>query len=225
MKWMVSLREKSRLAVSWTLLLLCIVAFLLALLLPLNALGLTAEESVLQKAFEDGQIVRLHILAEDDSPLAQQTKLAVRDAVLAAFGQEIATAGAKDADAVYALLSQQREAMCSLAEQTARQWGFDGSVTAQVGVLPLPEKAYGEVTLPAGEYRALRITLGKGEGQNWWCVLFPQLCLALASEEPWQTLPGQPDKAPDIQWESRTIFRHWILLPIDAAQETKPSES
>lgn len=225
MKWLVSLREKSRLASSWMLLLLCIAAFFLALLLPLNALGLTAEEAMLQRAFEDGEIIRLHILAEDDSPRAQQIKLAVRDTVLAAFGQEIATAGAQDADAVYALLLKRQEAMRSLAEQTARQWGFDGPVTAQVGLLALPEKAYGEVTLPAGEYRALRLTLGKGEGQNWWCVLFPQLCLSLASEEPWQTLPGQPEKTPDIHWESRTIFRHWLLLPIDVVQEINPAES
>jgi len=225
MKWLVLLREKSRLAGSWMLLALCAVAFLLALLLPLNALGLTAEEQTLQQAFERGQIIRLHILAEDNTPEAQQIKLAVRDALLAAFGGEIASAGALDAETVYALLVSKQKTMQRIAEETARDCGFDGPVNAQVGLLPLPEKTYGAVTLPAGEYRALRITLGKGEGQNWWCVLFPQLCLALASEEPWQMPLDHPEKTPEIHWESREILRHWLLQPLDAAQDKQPMGS
>ena len=194
MRWPGLMRLRSRLMGSWMLLILCVAAFLLALFLPLHALGLTAEETQLQQAFTRGEIIRLHILAEDDSPEAQQTKLAVRDALLAAFGQEMARAGAQDAETVYALLMDQQAAMQRVAEETARAHGFDGPVTAQVGLMTLPEKTYGAVTLPAGEYRALRITLGKGEGQNWWCVLFPQLCLALASEKPWQTIPVQPEQ-------------------------------
>lgn len=224
MRWPVLLRLKSRQMTSWLLLILCIAAFLLALFLPLNALGLTAEETALQRAYEEGQLIRLHILAEDDSPDAQQTKLAVRDALLEAFGQEMAQAGAQDAETVYALLLQRKDAMQHIAEEIARVHGFDGPVTAQVGWMPLPEKAYGAVTLPAGQYRALRITLGKGEGQNWWCVLFPQLCLALASEEPWQTMPAQPEKTMEIEWKSREILRHWLLMPVEEAQETKPAD-
>lgn len=213
MKWMESMRIRSRVAGSWLLMIASLAAFLWVLIMPLCALGLTAEETVLQEAYENGQIIRLHILAEDDSPRAQETKLAVRDAILAAFGEEIKKAGAMDADTVYALLVQRKEAMLAVAEQTARQYGFDGEVTAQVGVLTLPEKAYGEVTLPEGEYRALRITLGKGEGQNWWCVLFPELCLALASDEPWQVSPQQRASITDLKWRSEDVFRCWLLLP------------
>lgn len=225
MRWPGLMRLKSRLIGSWMLLILCVAAFLLALLLPLHALGLTAEETELQQAFARGQIIRLHILAEDDSPEAQQTKLAVRDALLAAFGQEMAGAGAQDADAVYDLLMDRQTAMQHIAEETARAHGFDGPVTAQVGLMMLPEKAYGAVTLPAGEYRALRITLGKGEGQNWWCVLFPQLCLALASEEPWQMMPAQPEQPIKVEWKSREILRHWLLHPVEESQEMESPTS
>lgn len=225
MRWPGLMRLKSRLIGSWMLLILCVTAFLLALLLPLHALGLTSEEARLQRAYEAGQIIRLHILAEDDSTEAQQTKLAVRDALLAAFGQEMARAGTQDAEAVYDLLMNQQAAMQHVAEETARAHGFDGPVTAQVGLMTLPEKAYGAVTLPAGEYRALRITLGKGEGQNWWCVLFPQLCLALASEEPWQSQPAQPEQPIQMEWKSREIFRHWPLHPVEESLEMKLPES
>lgn len=224
MRWPGLMRLRSRLMGSWMLLILCVAAFLLALLMPLHALGLTAEEARLQQAFTRGQIIRLHILAEDDSPEAQQTKLAVRDALLAAFGQEMAQAGAQDAETVYALLMDRQGAMQRIAEETARAHGFDGPVTAQVGLMTLPEKAYGAVTLPAGEYRALRITLGKGEGQNWWCVLFPQLCLALASEEPWQAMPVQPEQPIKVEWKSREILRHWLLQPIEETMEKETAK-
>lgn len=215
MKWLVSVRLNGRMACSWLLLVLCIAAFLAALLLPLNALGLTAEETALQKAFEDGQIIRLHILAEDDSPQAQQLKLAVRDAVLAAFGQELMQAGTQDADAVYALLEARQDAMLAVATETARQHGYHGAVNAQVGELALPEKAYGSITLPAGEYRALRITIGSGQGQNWWCVLFPQLCLAVASDAPWQVHSQQAATLLDMEWHSLDILRHWLAVPLE----------
>ena len=213
MKWMESMRIRSRVAGSWLLMIASLAAFLWILIMPLCALGLTAEETTLQEAYDSGQIIRLHILAEDDSPRAQKIKLAVRDAILAAFGAEIKAACATDADAVYALLVQCKEEMLAVAEQTARQYGFDGTVTAQVGVLTLPQKAYGEVTLPQGQYRALRITLGEGQGQNWWCVLFPELCLALASDEPWQVSPQRTASIADLQWRSLEVFRYWLLLP------------
>lgn len=213
MKWMESMRIRSRVAGSWLLMLVSLAVFLWVLIMPLCALGLTAEETVLQDAYESGQIIRLHILAEDDSPRAQEIKLAVRDAILAAFGAEIEEAGAADAETVYTLLVQRKEAMLAVAEETARRYGFDGEITAQVGVLSLPEKAYGDVTLPEGEYRALRITLGQGQGQNWWCVLFPELCLSLASDEPWQVSPRQIASIAELEWHSLEVFRHWLLLP------------
>ena len=216
MKTLGKLRRKGLSVQAWLLLAVFVAVFLFALLMPLAAFGLTQEEETLREAFVQGEVLRLHILAEDDSTEAQVIKLAVRDAVLAAAGQRLAQAGAQDADTAYAVLCREKDRMLAAAAQTAYACGFRGSVKAETGLLTLPEKWYGNVLLPKGEYRALRITLGSGRGQNWWCVLFPQLCLALAGEEPWQ----QPlPKEPEWQWHSLRIWQHWPLLaPVQPGQ-------
>lgn len=216
MKTLGKLRRKGLPVQAWLLLAVFVAVFLFALLMPLAAIGLTQEEETLREASARGEVIRLHILAEDDSAEAQVVKLAVRDAVLSAFGDRLAEAGAQDADTAYAMLCREREKMLAVAAQTAYACGFRGSVRAEAGLLTLPEKRYGSALLPKGEYRALRITLGSGEGQNWWCVLFPQLCLALAGEEPWQQpLPEEPV----WQWYSLRIWRYWPLLaPLQPAQ-------
>ena len=97
-------------------------------------------------------------------------------------------------------------AVCRFPNRNPAGCGFliPGSVFFQADILFLPEKRYGKVTLPAGPYRALRVVLGNGEGQNWWCVLFPQLCLSLAETRPTQET--------QFFWSSRQIFRHWLLV-------------
>lgn len=170
----------------------------------------SVEEQSLWDAYQSGDLIRLHILADSDDPEAQHVKLAVRDALLAAFGDQFLSAGSGDSHQIFTLLKDNCEAMRAVAEACAKQEGFQGSVTAEVGTMNLPEKSYGNITLPSGEYRALRITLGSGEGQNWWCVLFPQLCLAVASDEPWQTAP----EAPQIVWDAKRIFRCWTLFDL-----------
>ncbi len=220
MKAWEELRQKGRTAEAWLLLAMCIVVFLIALLAPLAAFGLTQEEERLQNAYEQGEIIRLHILAEDDSTEAQMVKLAVRDALLAAFGEQLAAAGAEDASTAFDTLCQMQDKMLAEARKTAYACGFRGSVTAETGWMQLPEKRYGTVVLPAGEYRALRITLGKGTGRNWWCVLFPQLCLALAGEEPWQQSVAEK---PVWQWHSLLILREWPLLAPKQDAQLQPA--
>ncbi len=196
------------------LLALCLAAFLLALLLPIipalaQSAPLSPEETRLAQAYARSEVIRLHVLADDDTPEAQALKLLVRDALLKAFGAQLASASTTDADAVYTLLLEQADHMQSVALACARQNGFAGEVHTEVGVLRLPAKAYGQVVLPAGDYRALRVTLGSGQGQNWWCVLFPQLCLAL-SDDSAQPVDA-PAEASDVSWSSTRIFRHWLV--------------
>lgn len=186
------------------LLILSTIVFALVLLLPLtyaHSETYTIEEQKLWDAWQNDELIRLHILADSDEPEAQRVKLQVRDAIIEAFGATFD--GVQNCDEVYALLQSNAEAMRLVAQRCARGEGFAGAVTAEVGVLELPEKQYGRVTLPAGPYRALRITLGSGNGQNWWCVLFPQLCLVLAQDEAVQ---------PDVVWSSEQIFENWLLL-------------
>ncbi len=215
MKYWVKLLNKRRAADAWLLLTLWIVLLLLVLLLPLRALGLTADEERLEAAYMQGEVIRLHILAENDTPQAQAVKLAVRDAILATYGRQLAAAGIRDADSAYAWLLENREGMLQVAAEKAKACGFSGAVTAEVGCLLLPEKQYGEVVLPAGEYRALRITLGKGEGQNWWCVLFPRLCLSLAGEA---QQPASVEQA-RLQWHSLHILSRWFLFGAEAVHD------
>ena len=156
------------------------------------------------------------ILADNDAPEAQQLKLAVRNAILTRFAAELNEA--TTADEAFARLCSLLPQMEALAADTVQRAGFDLPVSAEAGVLSLPEKHYGQIILPAGNYRGLRITLGSGEGRNWWCILFPQLCLALADEEPWVSPAAEPSELPspassELQWDSLRVLRNWLLLP------------
>ena len=189
-------------------------AFFLVLLWPLRSLGAaveyTPEERSLLEALESGEIIRLHVLADGDDAESQRVKLCVRDALLAAFGEMLLNASHADADAVYETLLTHVEQMEEAALACARENGFHGCVTAEAGVLDLPPKTYGQVTLPQGKYRALRVTLGSGRGQNWWCVLFPQLCLAVSSDG----VEAKPAAVPDLTWDAERIFSQWLIFPL-----------
>ena len=194
--------------------LVCATVFLLVLLWPLHSLGTTVtytpEERSLLEALESGEIIRLHVLADGDDAESQRVKLCVRDALIAAFGEMLLDASQADADTVYETLLTHVSQMQEAALACARENGFTGPVTAEAGVLTLPAKTYGQVTLPEGDYRALRVTLGSGQGQNWWCVLFPQLCLAVSSEG----VEAQPAEVPDLTWDTKRIFSQWLIFPV-----------
>ncbi len=116
-------------------------------------------------------IVRLHIVANSDSEEDQALKLRIRDRLLQAADE---------------LKSKEDAAnMLGLYEDIARREiassGFDYDVKAEYGRFYFPTKKYGGLTYPAGEYDAVRLVIGKGEGRNWWCVLFPPLCYVKGS--------------------------------------------
>jgi len=119
--------------------------------------------------------IRLHIIAASDSDFDQAVKLCVRDEV-----REVSAALLEDcqsADEAFERLNVVSEELRMAAEARARREGFEGSVRIELGVFPFPDRMYGEELVPAGAYRAVRIVLGEGEGQNWWCVVYPGLCL------------------------------------------------
>lgn len=194
----------------WLLLSLSALLFFLALFLPLRcalSAALTDEEQQLWDAYQRGEIIRLHVVAHSDSAQDQSVKLAVRDAVIDRFGSILARVGASDFEQAKALLKKHAAAIEETAEACARRLGFEGTVTAEAREMLLPEKRYGQIVLPAGTYHALRITLGSGQGQNWWCVLYPRLCLALAEDSGEQA--GET-----VTWHSKRIWRHWLALPV-----------
>lgn len=142
------------------------------------------------------QVIRLHVIANSDSTQDQALKLAVRDRVLA----EAETLYTSDATRSQALeiLSTHLPELAQAGREVVEEWGSDQTVTASLERCWFPTKEYEDFALPAGEYTALRIVIGEGEGQNWWCVAFPPLCLGAASETIEEaTLAGSftPDQA------------------------------
>jgi len=123
---------------------------------------------------ETSDYVRLHVIAADDTPQAQSLKLKVRDAVLECARPLLEDA--PDANAAWDIVRAQSGTLLEAAAQCARANGYDGPVACQTGVFPFPDRQYGGITVPAGDYRALRVVIGAGQGRNWWCVLFPSLC-------------------------------------------------
>ena len=125
-------------------------------------------------------VLRLHVLANSDNEGDQQLKLLVRDAVTAqCAGLFDAAADSTEARQTAAAALQTIE---QVAEQTLRAHGCPHSVRAELTNMYFATRTYDNVTLPAGMYDAVRITLGEGEGKNWWCVVFPPLCVSAALE-------------------------------------------
>lgn len=123
--------------------------------------------------YED--VLRLHVIAASDSEADQAVKFAVRDALLEAAAPILAGCTSRDEAA------ERLAASAPLLEQTAETTaGCDAAIL--LGRERYPTRTYASAALPAGEYLSLRVVLGDGEGKNWWCVLFPPLCLSAATE-------------------------------------------
>ncbi len=123
-------------------------------------------------------VLRLHVVANSDSPADQSLKLAVRDAILKTHGGLFAAVKDK------AQAMQTAHRMLPELEQTARQvlqqQGSPYAVHVSLAQNAFPTRTYSSTTLPAGVYDTVKVTLGAGDGHNWWCVMFPPLCLPAA---------------------------------------------
>ena len=124
-------------------------------------------------------VVRLHVLANSDSEEDQAVKLAVRDAILEVTVPLLQDCKTKE-EAV-SLLEENRPLLTETAKSVLRQEGFDDAVCIEMGLEDYPTRTYDSLCFPAGEYISMRVNLGEGEGQNWWCCLFPPLCLGAAT--------------------------------------------
>ncbi len=124
-------------------------------------------------------VIRLHIIANSDSQEDQALKLAVRDRVLQR-AEALYPEGATLAQA-RAALEDGLPALAGAGKAVVDAEGYDYPVTARLEECWFPTKEYEGFALPAGNYTALRVVIGEGKGQNWWCVAFPPLCLGAAS--------------------------------------------
>jgi stage II sporulation protein R len=139
------------------------------------------------------ELIRLHVVAASDSEEDQALKLRVRDAVVESLQREMANL--TDAEQAKAYLQRNLSKIEAVANRALREAGCDDKVTVQLCVEEFSKRVYDTFTLPAGLYEALRIVIGDGAGKNWWCVVFPSLCLPATSEgfEDTAACAGFPD--------------------------------
>lgn len=126
-------------------------------------------------------VVRLHVVANSNGAEDQAVKLLVRDAVLEEAARWYQGAGSMEEAS--SRLCTHLQSIAGAARQVLGEQGVGYSATAQMTEMYFPTRDYGDFRLPAGRYRTLRVTLGEGAGKNWWCVVFPSLCLPAATQE------------------------------------------
>ena len=119
-------------------------------------------------------VFRLHVIANSDSEEDQSLKLKVRDELLSYMNTLAKDCTSKEE--VVALAKEHQEEFKKIAEQVICDNGFSYPVNIQIGDSDFPTKTYGDISLPAGTYDALRVQVGEAKGKNWWCVMFPPLC-------------------------------------------------
>lgn len=151
-------------------------------------------------------VVRLHILANSDSTADQTVKLLVRDAVVAATEGWAANNPEQARSAAADQLPQIRE----IALQTVADAGCDYPVEVEMTRMYFTTRQYGDTTLPAGMYDAVRVTLGEGKGQNWWCVVYPPLCVGAATEGVEALDPRQQTFVTGDTYEVRFKVVEWV---------------
>lgn len=134
-----------------------------------------------QQSALSGKVIRLHVIANSDTDADQALKLQVRDRILeeaAGLFQSGATL-----DEAAQSIQAQLPALARAGEEVVRAQGYDYPVTASLEPdVWFPTKQYTDFALPAGSYTALRVVIGDGAGRNWWCVVFPPLCLGSVTE-------------------------------------------
>ena len=181
-----------------------LIAFCASAVLLLGVdLAVPAEESNVYDT-----VIRLHVLAQSDGEEDQRVKLLVRDAITAECAHLFAHTD-NTADALEQI-EQAASEMESIANRILRENGFSYKATAVFGRETYPTRAYDGIAFPAGEYYSLRILLGDGEGQNWWCCLFPPLCLSAASDEKLDSI-GIDTSSGKVFTKKKYRFRFKIL--------------
>ena len=140
-----------------------------------NILPIHGEEKIYES------VVRLHVLANSDSDEDQALKLMVRDAILAHTSPKVIDSTSRE-EAI-SILQSELDEIQKIAEQVVKQEGYNYKVEVTLTLEDYPTRNYESMSFPSGEYVSLRVLIGEAEGQNWWCVLFPPLCLSAASEK------------------------------------------
>ena len=122
----------------------------------------------------ESSVFRLHVIANSDSKEDQDLKYIVRDNILTYINEISKNASTKEE--VIEIARNNIDTIKQIAQETVYENGYNYSVNIKIGNFAFPTKQYGDISLPAGFYDALRVEIGSAPGQNWWCVMFPPLC-------------------------------------------------
>ncbi len=155
-------------------------------------------------------ILRLHVVAASDTEEDQAVKLQVRDAILGSLKDGLEKLSSPEE--AYAYVQSMLPQLEETANRVLTEAGFDDRAAVSLGEEAFPIREYDTFTLPSGVYQSLRVVIGEGEGHNWWCVVFPQLCLGATSQEFVETanthnIPGRLSKTLTGDYE----IRFWVL--------------
>ncbi len=126
-------------------------------------------------------VLRLHVIANSDSSVDQNLKIAVRDAILSE-GSEIFD-GTVTVENAVERITPQIDKLSEIASEVIEKHGFDYTVNISIDEEYFETRTYENVTLPAGKYLSLIVRIGEGKGKNWWCVMFPPMCVSAADED------------------------------------------
>ena len=167
---------------------------------------------VADRRYLNEHVIRLHVVANSDSREDQQLKLQVRDAVTAWLADAADPQMTARQAAVW--LSDQLPRLERVAKDAAAAAGWQGEVSVSFGKEAFPIREYETFTLPAGVYQSLRIGIGESQGKNWWCVVFPSLCLPATSEDFRDTAAGAgfSDSLSGALSDGRTYEVRFFLL-------------
>lgn len=149
---------------------LCILTILLFLYVGISAISYAKSTS----SEISNSVFRLHVLANSNSSEDQNLKYKVRDKLIS-YMNTICSATTSKKEAI-SIAQNHLNDFQKIAEQTISENGYNYPIKVEIGNFDFPTKTYGDISLPAGSYDALRVEIGKAQGQNWWCVMFPPLC-------------------------------------------------
>jgi len=141
-------------------------------------------------------MTRLHVIADSNTQEAQALKLKVRDSVLETAVK--LTSGCENSAEANEVLKENLELINNTAQDTVLSNGYTWNVSTVLETEHYPIRDYDTFSLPSGDYSSLKVTIGSGQGENWWCVLFPPLCIAAAEGEYLVKYTGLTDREWDV---------------------------
>lgn len=193
------------------------------IVLVLLALFIFVSNMEFATQIDSDSLIRIHVLANSDSQADQALKLQVKDAVVTYLKPQLeqSCSIAESRQIIQRSLPQIKQ----IAQQTLQQQHSGYQVTLQYGRFDFPIKYYGSFSLPAGNYEALRILIGEGQGHNWWCVLFPPMCFTDNDASSSGKYTDQtPEKKVVIKFKSAELLKKWTNHEKDTKDTSKLSQ-